>query len=63
MRVTSISCASGNIIYQIEPGDGFKNVTDGNAICQEALVGQDSDLSVWHDTNDDPPVEDEEVTV
>jgi len=55
MKVTTISCTSGNVIYRLEPSEGFKNVTDGIAICPIAFVGQDADVDRWYDTNEEPP--------
>ena len=60
MIVTPIPCRSGNVIYQLEPSDSYKNVTDGTAVCPFAIVGQSADINRWHDTNEEPPKDEEE---
>lgn len=46
----------------ISPSDGYAYITNGTVWASEAYIGRSDSVDNWHDTNDEPPEPEEEVT-
>lgn len=46
---------SGEITIELKPSEGYKYITNGTVYTNHAMLAKDSDESLWHDTNDEPP--------
>ena len=45
------------------PSEGYKYITNGETYTNEIFLGRMDSIDNWHDTNDEPPVEEiEEIT-
>lgn len=55
MKRTIITFPSGNTAVRLEPEEGYKYVTNGEAYSEMVTIGKNANESDWHDTNDDPP--------
>ncbi len=42
------------------PDDGYKYLSNGEVWTDGIFLGKSDSINNWHDTNDDPPSEDEE---
>ena len=40
------------------PSDGFKYISNGTAWSDGIYLGRTDSISNWHDTNDEPPIDD-----
>lgn len=43
------------------PNDGFKYITNGDVYTDYILLGSGDSIENWHDTNDEPPVPEEDI--
>ena len=44
------------------PSDGYKYISNGDTWTDSIFLGASDDISRWHDTNDEPPEEDDDVS-
>lgn len=47
---------------KLTPEDGYKYVTNGRFFSELVFLGRYDSVDNWHDTNDEPPEAEEEVT-
>lgn len=45
----------------VRPSEGFKYVTDGTVYSDCVYLGKNANAGDWQDTNDEPPVPDEDI--
>ena len=43
------------------PSEGYKYITNGSSYSESILLGRTDSIDNWHDTNDEPPSEEDEV--
>jgi hypothetical protein len=43
------------------PSEGFKYISNGEIWTDSIQLGRTDSINNWYDTNDEPPVEDEDV--
>lgn len=46
----------------ILPSEGYAYITNGTVWASEAYLGRSDSVDNWHDTNDEPPTPEEELT-
>lgn len=44
------------------PGDGYKYITNGEVYTDSIYLGAKDSINNWHDTNDEPPEPEDELT-
>lgn len=52
-----------NNSYWLTPGEGYTYITDGNTITDLAIVGSIEASRNWHDTNEEPPIDESEEEI
>lgn len=45
------------------PGEGYKYLSNGTVWSEGIYLGKADSINNWHDTNDEPPVPEEEPTI
>lgn len=49
-----------NDVYVLSPDDGFEYITDGESYAKIVIVGFESDVNLWRDTNEEPAEQDDD---
>ena len=63
MIITTEIYPSGVAATRIEPDEGFKYISNGEVWSELVFLGRTDSIGNWHDTNDGPPVpENDELT-
>lgn len=51
-----------NDVYILMPDDGFTYIKNGDVYAKIAIVGVESDINLWRDTNEEPLDSDDEFS-
>ena len=44
------------------PNEGYKYISNGEAWTDSIYLGKNDNIESWHDTNDEPPIHEEDIS-